>query len=128
MFVTSVPLVKPEGLIVEPHCVRVGGVQGFVVVSPSGRVGGSPAPVQLIARLGERIPDQACPKQGEESKRKMSKNLVNVEHPRSGAHTKPNHFLIIEWPACEWAADGIRKGDKIHIGRDRARFIVSKTP
>ena len=76
MLVTSVPLVSPDGLTVAPHCVRVGGVQGFGVVSPSGRVGGSPPPVQLIARLDERIPDHACPKQGEESKKKMSKNLV----------------------------------------------------
>jgi hypothetical protein len=110
------------------HCVLVGGVQGFGVVSPSGRVGGSPAPVQLIARLGERIPDHACPKQGDESKKKMSNNLVIVWAPRLGEHTKPNHFLITEWPVCAWAADGISKGDKIHIGRDPARFIFSTTP
>jgi hypothetical protein len=42
----------------------VGGVHGFVVVSPSGKVGGSPAPVQLIARLDEMMFDQDCAEAG----------------------------------------------------------------
>jgi hypothetical protein len=37
---------------------RVGGVQGLGVVSPSGKVAGSPAFDQSMARLGERILDQ----------------------------------------------------------------------
>jgi hypothetical protein len=45
---------------VDPHCVRVGGVHGFNVVSPSGRVAGNPAFVQSIALLEERMPDQGC--------------------------------------------------------------------
>ncbi len=39
----------------------VGGVHGFGVVSPSGRVAGSPDFAQSIARLDARIPDHACP-------------------------------------------------------------------
>ena len=51
----------PEGLIVEPYCVeRVGGVHGFVVVSPSISVAGSPALVHVIARDVARIFDQDC--------------------------------------------------------------------
>ena len=41
--------------------VRVGGVHGFGVVSPSGKVAGSPALDQSIARLGASTPDHACP-------------------------------------------------------------------
>jgi hypothetical protein len=37
---------------------RTGGVHGFAVVSPSGRVAGSPAFDQSIARLFAMIPDQ----------------------------------------------------------------------
>jgi hypothetical protein len=44
--------------IVDPHCVRIGGVHGFAIVSPSGSVAGSPALLQLIARLGGRTVDQ----------------------------------------------------------------------
>jgi len=51
----------PEGLIVDPDCVRAGGVQGFAVVSPSGRVAGSPALDQLPARLDARIFDHDWP-------------------------------------------------------------------
>jgi hypothetical protein len=43
------------------HCVRVGGVHGLAVVSPSGKLAGSPAFDQSIARLDERMPDHACP-------------------------------------------------------------------
>jgi len=50
----------PEGLIVDPYCVLVGGVHGLLVVSPSGSVAGSPAFDQLIARLVERTLDQGC--------------------------------------------------------------------
>ena len=46
--------------IVEPHCVRVGGVHGFGVVSPSGSVAGSPALVQFVARPEERMLDHGC--------------------------------------------------------------------
>src|SRR5271169_6537323 len=60
MFVRSVEAL-PDGLMVDPHCVRVGGVQGFGVVSPSGRVAGSPAFPQFIARLDASMPDHACP-------------------------------------------------------------------
>jgi hypothetical protein len=68
----------PEGLIVDPYCVdRAGGVHGFAVVSPSGNVAGSPAPVHVIARLDEMTPDHACPKHGTELKKKISKNLVS---------------------------------------------------
>ena len=48
----------PEGEMVEPYCVRTGGVHGFAVVSPSGRVDGSPAFDQLMALLGGSMPDQ----------------------------------------------------------------------
>ena len=51
----------PDGTIVAPHWVRLGGVHGFGVVSPSGRVAGSPALDQLIARLDERTFDHDCP-------------------------------------------------------------------
>ena len=54
------------------HCVRPGGVHGFAVVSPSGRVGGSPAWFQSKARLGANIPDQDCPYEGVE-------NNINIE-------------------------------------------------
>ena len=57
--VSSCP--DPNGLRVDPHCVRVGGVQGFDVVSPSGKVAGSPALPQSIARLDASVPDHACP-------------------------------------------------------------------
>jgi hypothetical protein len=40
------------------HCVRVGGVQGLGVVSPSGKVAGSPDVDQSMARLAERTPAQ----------------------------------------------------------------------
>lgn len=43
------------------HCVRVGGVHGLGVVSPSGKLAGSPALLQSIARLFARMPDHACP-------------------------------------------------------------------
>ena len=51
----------PEGMIVEPYCVREGGVQGLAVVSTfvpplSVKVAGSPAFDQSMARLGDRIP------------------------------------------------------------------------
>src|SRR5271157_794523 len=68
MLVTSVPLVSPDGLTVEPHWVRVGGVHGFGVVSPSGRVAGSPAWLQSIARLDARMPDHAWPYESVENK------------------------------------------------------------
>jgi hypothetical protein len=44
-------------MMVDPCCIRTGGVHGFAVVSPSGSIGGSPAFPQLMARLEERIPD-----------------------------------------------------------------------
>jgi len=70
----------PEGAMVEPDCVRVGGVHGFAVVSLlrpplSVKLDGNPAVVQLIARLDERIPDQLWPKHGKENKRKIGSNL-----------------------------------------------------
>src|SRR5271155_3449199 len=58
MLVTSAELLV--GVTVDPHCVLAGGVQGFCVVSPSGRVAGSPAFDQLMARLVERTPDHGC--------------------------------------------------------------------
>jgi len=51
----------PEGLSVGPHCVLAGGVHGFGVVSPSGKVAGSPALDQSIARLEASMFDHACP-------------------------------------------------------------------
>src|SRR5580704_6955269 len=56
---------EPEGLIVGPDCVRVGGTHGFNVVSIftpplSVKLAGSPALVQLIARPGVITPAPAC--------------------------------------------------------------------
>jgi len=53
------------------HWVRVGGVHGFGVVSPSGKVAGRPALLQSMARLGANIPDQACPYECTENKSKI---------------------------------------------------------
>jgi hypothetical protein len=61
------------------HCVRAGGVHGFAVVSPSGRVGGSPAFFQSMARLGANIPDQACPYESAENKDKIAIRGKNCE-------------------------------------------------
>lgn len=70
------------------HCVRVGGVQEFGVVSPSGMVAGSPAFDQLIARLGASIPDHACPYESVE-------NNSNIEI-RGNKYEKLR--LIYLWP------------------------------
>jgi hypothetical protein len=43
------------------QAVRVGGVHGFRVVSPSGRVACKPAWLQSMARLLEITPDHGCP-------------------------------------------------------------------
>src|ERR1035441_9004246 len=70
------------------HCVRVGGVQGFGVVSPSGRVAGSPACVQSIARLGASVPDHACPYENVGNKSKIKIRGERCQQAR----------LIYLWP------------------------------
>jgi hypothetical protein len=62
--------------IVDPHCVRVGGVQGFAVVSPSGSVAGSPAFVHVPALLVARMFDHDWPKHGTE--KRMSRNKRRI--------------------------------------------------
>jgi hypothetical protein len=60
--------------MVDPHCIRVGGVHGFGVVSlppAEGMVAGSPATLQSIARLGASIPDQPCPYESVENNTKI---------------------------------------------------------
>jgi hypothetical protein len=79
MLVKSVAAL-PEGVIVAPDCPRVGGVQGFGVVSPSGKVAGSPALDQLIARLDDRTLDHCCPNDSVET---------NIESPISKTSRKP---------------------------------------
>ena len=64
MLVRSV-VAFPEGLIVDPDCVRVGGVHGFVVVSTllpplSVKLDGSPALCQLAAREGDKTVLHGC--------------------------------------------------------------------
>jgi len=81
----------PEGLMVDPDCVRVGGVQGFVVVSVllpplSVKLAGRPAlEAQFSARLGAIVFDQDCAKQGDASKTRMRENLFTVKPPHAEA-------------------------------------------
>jgi hypothetical protein len=63
----------PEGLIVEPYCVLVGGVHGFVVVSVfepplSVKLEGNPALVHVIAREDAKTFDHDCPYETVENK------------------------------------------------------------
>ena len=63
------------------HGVRVGGVQGLGVVSPSGSVEGSPALDQSMARLGSRMPDQsAAGADGEKPRRDKTMRIVGADH------------------------------------------------
>lgn len=54
------------------HCVRVGGVQGLVVVSPLGRVAGNPDFDQSIARPEDSTVDHGCAKIEMEIARRQS--------------------------------------------------------
>ena len=76
-------LPPPDGLRVLQR-VRVGGVQGFGVVSPSGKVGCKPALPQLMARLVVRIPDHACPYESVEnnSNIEIMGNLSRLIYPQ----------------------------------------------
>ena len=54
----------------------VGGVHGFAVVSPSGKVAGSPDVVQSIAREDASTPDHSWPKQEPASSRMAKRVLI----------------------------------------------------
>jgi hypothetical protein len=58
------------------HCVRVGGVHGFGVVSPLGSTAGNPALLQSIARLEDRTFDQGWPYAKAESNSERVRNLI----------------------------------------------------
>src|ERR1700677_4560053 len=122
MLVTSVPLVSPEGFTVDPHCVRVGGVHGFVVVSLSGRVAGSPAPVHEIPRLDDSTFDQLCAMHGMARKRiaRTEKNLF-----MGSMHRKRKFIPLIRRRGyIRWSEGSGRSRRIISCSRDtRARPV-----
>src|SRR5262249_3700041 len=52
--VLSAAAANPAAMV-DPHCVRAGGVHGLTVVSPVGNVAGRPFEVQSIAREAARM-------------------------------------------------------------------------
>jgi len=67
--------------IVDPHCVRAGGVQGFGEVSPSGRAAGNPAFAQLVARAVLRTPDHGWAARSPLKQEKITKYRRLAFHP-----------------------------------------------
>src|SRR6266446_7958708 len=77
------------------HCVRpAGGVQGFAVVSPYGRVAGSPAWLQSIARLGARMPLHDCPCEGAENNRNIE---IRGKRKSRLIYLWPQTILCVVW-------------------------------
>jgi hypothetical protein len=104
----------PEGVIVEPNCVvRLGGVHGFVVVSPSGNVAGNPAFDQLMARLGDRMPDHDCPKHGADKNNMITLKII----------ANNSHFMIL--PMIHFPPN-LEKTEYGIVGRTRVEYHIEE--